>query len=186
MRHFSIALMTAVLVGCGSTRTVQTDLRDTETLREINERVGRQEATVILKTHIPRTYKVRDMRLKQDSLILPTHDYYARADDAEQILFRSKTHLGRGALVGGLVGGLGIGVALAVDQKSCQETGGWFCMSEGAAFGIEFGLGALTGAVVGGIVGAVTGSPGTIYRFRPDTPQQMSALIGVGPSVNTD
>ena len=38
-----------------------------------------------------------------------------------------------------------------------------------------------TAAVIGGIIAAVLGSPRTVYRFNPDSPKQVSVVIGVGP-----
>ena len=57
--------------------------------------------------------------------------------------------------------------------------------------GLGFLLGAASaqaelevGDLARGIVGALIGSPKIeVYRFRPDTPQQVSVVIGVGPSI---
>jgi hypothetical protein len=92
--------------------------------------------------------------------------------------------LGLGAVAGGALGAL-IG-AIAVEP--CREEEGVLleCFLEptshgeaAALYGLLMGTaGALSGIIVGALIGT---KETTIYRFRPDTAEQMSVVIGVGP-----
>ncbi len=91
----------------------------------------------------------------------------------------------KGAIIGG-VGGLAAGLLTGLSMTGeCEGFLDFWCgASAGDVAIVSLGF-AASGSLVYGLTGAAIGTKKqTIYRFRPDTPQQMSVVIGVGPSID--
>lgn len=176
-----------LLAGCRSVRVVDVDPNDPVVLKQVSDRAARQEAVVQLTDPSRTPDKASRLAITTDSVRLAGSRVSLPLADVHQVRFESRGGPGRGALIGGLVGGLGLGLIAAADNEPCDDAD-WCVMefSDSQAFGMGFLMGALGGAVIGGIVGAVTGSPGVIYRFRRGTPGQLSVVIGVSRNPSMD
>jgi len=94
---------------------------------------------------------------------------------------------GRGAAVGFVAGILAGSITGAIIGRATSEPcedGSLCILDNGESLGaLLFGA---TGTLVGLLVGAAVGTERvTVYTYRPDTPQQVSLVVGVGPSTNT-
>jgi hypothetical protein len=145
----------------------------------INARAAKQRSTVQLRSSKVTVEARKSLTVSEDTVryVLRQSDFLVATPLAEvrEIGFGSSGSVRRGALYGGVAGGIGLGI------MSSASNDGWF--TDYQVFVGGFLLGGLGGALAGGILGSIWDSPGVVYRFRPDTPQQMSVVIGVGPGM---
>ncbi len=137
--------------------------------------------------------QAKDLRLEPDLILVDERLSLPISSFNEIVISQSRqvrsrgvgAGLGLGALSGAAIGAL---VGAAVWREcTCEGFECFGCIGNPESRGTAAGAGALVGGVIGGVtgllVGAITGTrENTIYRFRPDTSQQMSVVIGVGPS----
>ena len=192
MRYFLVAGAVSLLMGCATTQVVEVARNDQSAINTINAMAANERATVQLRSSQVSVETRESLLISEDSVtyVLRRSDFTATTPlaDIRQIGFGSTgSGLGRGALYGGLIGGVGFGlIALASNDECSSDDWCLFDISDSEAFAAGFLVGGLGGALIGGIVGAFSGSPGVIYRFRSETPEQLSVVIGLGPNMTQD
>ena len=148
-----------------------------------------REDTVQFRSPSVTSLKVQD-RAETRAERLRLNDGLVYAGDAPPIAWTSVEEIrvrqfdlkrGRGA-IWGMLAGIGVGTALGLAAGDDEDKDFIFKLNAGS----KALLYSVLLAPVGALVGYITGAPKvTIHRFRPETPQQMSIVIGVGPSTNT-
>jgi hypothetical protein len=183
MKYMALALTVVLLVGCGSTRVIDASWEDPV----IQERVvsvgqsGRGEVHFRDSDYSrsgPFMLTDAGMRFLGESAYTVDRD---RVSEIHEVVTRGR---GLAFLLGAASGGaIGAGLGWLVGKDDCEAENP-LCEPFDSAFDNWFlFMGGGVGALAGGIVGALVGSPKVeVYRFSPDTPQQMSLAIGVGPT----
>lgn len=182
MKRFATLLMfvtaSLLVLGCASTTVIDASW-DKTAVDEINNRAEEGDATVTFTDE----HESSGWLEVSPELFPLGAEPSVRRSDIGQIRF-SRRNSRRGA-VKGLVAGAGIGGVLGgafgvVLIGFCEMDGG--CdRSKAALIGVPGLLGAASVGLLGAVVGATVGArETTIYRFRPDTPQEVKVVIGVG------
>ncbi len=201
MRQVALILTVAVLIGCTTTKQIDATWSDqgvTTAVTEIGSRGGgvityRPPADTTSSLKWANTMWVEDFfTVAADSIRLENSPI--RSLTRNQVISVGWVEPGRdplegmkqGALIGGgagLVGGLLIGLSAT---RECDPDV-WldlFCEANAGEVALVTLVSGASGALVYGLLGAAIGAKKrTVYRFRPGTPQQMSVVIGVGPTV---
>ncbi len=175
MRFVALLASLAFLSGCVGTRVVEIDPKngsDRHTLAE----AARAQSGEILTDRDLIEFKKNKLQLTRDTLRVEPignasdgRTEFPLYDGPLEVRFRYRGSP-LGALFGTLVGG-GFGYLTGSSAPDCS---GYVCIDPKI-------VGTAAGGIVGAIVGAFVGPKRTtIYRFRPDSPQQMSVVIGVG------
>jgi len=165
MRYMYLLVVTTVLIGCTSTRVVDTQMPSP--YAEVN--AATQSRTVQLRLADGRTLQATDLDIAPDvaSYVDADGQMHTVATDAiEQVAF---VQGGRGALdglgIGLLMGGAGGAMIGLASGSTCNEDDlfcdpGFYAAVSGALFGTIGGL-------VGGAIGSARGHR-TVYRLRAD------------------
>ncbi len=180
LRGAAFLATTVFCVGCGTSSVVYVESEDPDAVENITRRARTNPPTVILGPYPREAFPfTRLLAIDRDSVFFIDRRGQAHSKSVavvSELVFERKISFagpGVGALVGGILGGL--------IHVRTRDRGGDVVESEGMVFFLGFAGGILPGAAIGGIIAAALGSPRTVYRFRPDTPHQMSVVIGVGP-----
>jgi hypothetical protein len=174
----TLLLGSTLLVGCFGTRVLEIDRTNEADRYALVEAAQAQSGETVTAGDVIR-FKKNELQVTRDTLRVEPRGRRSKGqisvplqDGPVEVRFRYRGSP-LGALIG-VVGGAGIGYLAA---EACSANSG---CGFAAGFGFIAG-GTLLGAIVGAVVGP---KKTTIYRFRPDTPQQMSVVIGVGPAAS--
>jgi hypothetical protein len=177
MRLMTLLLVSTLLLGCAGTRVLDIDLSNEANRNTLVEAAQAQPGEILTDRDVIR-FKKNHLQVTRNTLRVEPRGRRSKgqtsvplSDGPVEVRFRYKGSP-LGALIG-VVGGAGIGY-LAVEACSANSSCGF-----AAGFGFMAGA-----TLLGAIVGAFIGPKGTtIYRFRPETPEQVSVVVGVGPSI---
>ncbi len=180
-----ILAFSVIWVGCGTTRVVHVQPSDADVFESINRRARTDRVTVILHSDPVETFpSARLFAIDPDSVHFADRRGRVHSNPMsiiDEMIFGRKISMtwpGVGALAGGILSGL--------IYVRTRDRGGDVIISDGETFALGFAGGVIPGAVFGGIISAVLGSPRTVYRFNPDSPDQVSLVIGARPTSSTN
>jgi hypothetical protein len=181
MRLMTLLLGSALLSGCFGTRVLEIERTNEADRYTLVEAAQAQSGEIVTAGDVIR-FKKNELQVTRDTLRVEPRGRHSKGqtsvplnDGPVEVRFRY-----RGSPLGALIGvivGSGTGYLIGRSGGDCLGDGGFLCISPTK-------MGAAAGGIAGAILGALIGpKKTTIYRFRPDTPQQMSVVIGVGPSI---
>jgi hypothetical protein len=180
MRLITLLLGSTMLSGCVGTRVVEIDPANESERYTLVEAAQAQSGEIVTDGDVIR-FKKNQLQVTRGTLRVDPRGRRSKGqisvplnDGPVEVRFRY-----RGSPLGAVIGVVAGGIAgYAMGYSSGEGSGSCCTRKENAVIGAGI-LG-----VVGAIIGAVFGpKKTTAYRFLPDTPQQMSVVIGVGPRI---